>query len=405
MQNTATCLAPGGSCDCIQTYVQPRVTLTNAGETGLSIIGNGIGPKLTVKTLVEGTGIDLIEGPTGSITIAQDPAYSNVTLVGQGTGPGVTSNLVIDGTGPDLVIKNLVAGNGVVFSDDPAGPLVINTVDASITLSGTGPVGVNMVTDGSGPTLQIRNVVAGNGISLGLNGESLQITNSSPATDVTLAGFGGADSLVVNGAAPFPLTIKGLTGMNGFAVSSTTLPNGTPVGMDLVGFGPRYFYRSYCITFNTAAFNGTTPTWLYFPTTNFDTARTSNIDVPSFWFGSPLAGRLVYVSINAAGNGGIISNAQLFMVASDSTALVPQPIAENATTLYQPFETGIGPGLSFEQLKIPYGTLGAPVGPNSFYIFGLHLADTPGNSSAISAGIYTFNAVFEQDWNTTWLPS
>ena len=406
MQQNKTCLAPGGQCDCIKTYAPPRVTLTNAGETGTSIIGNGLGPNLTVKTLVEGTGMVLIDGPTGSVTIAQNPGYSNVTLTGTGSAAtGTVSDLVVIGTGPGLQIKNLVAGSGVTFVDDPNGPLVINTTDALITLTGVGPLGTSLVRDGTGPTLEIRNVIAGNGITVGLTGlpvSSLQITNSSPATDVTLAGFGGLDSLVVNGSAPFPLTIKGVTGMNGFGVSRTTLPNGTPVGPDTVGFGPKYFYRSYCITFTTSAFDGTTPTWLYLPTTNFDQTRTSNIDAPSFWFGSTLAGRLVYVSLNASNTDFLTGNTQLFMVASDSTSLVPAPIAASATTLFQPFAAGITPPTSFEQLKINYGTQGANVAPNSFYIFGLYFPD---NLSGITEGIYTFNAVFEQDWDTTWLPS
>jgi hypothetical protein len=160
------CNAAYGECDCLQVYLPPRVTLRDAGPTGFSIVGNGLGPNLTVKTLVPGTGVTMSYGPTGSVTIGVDDTYSNVTLSGTGLGPtGLNVDLVIDGTGPDLIIKNLNAGTGILFSDNVDGPVTIyqDPEYSNVTLSSTGN-GTPLVQGvQTGPDLTIKSLV-GNGI-------------------------------------------------------------------------------------------------------------------------------------------------------------------------------------------------------------------------------------------------
>lgn len=238
------CNAPYGACDCFEEYMPPRVTLRDVGPTGFSIVGNGLGPNLTVKTLVPGTGVTMSYDPAGSITIGFDDEYSNITLNGTGMGPtGLNANLVIEDEGPDLVIKNLNEGTGIKFLDNANGPVTIyqDPLYSNVTLRPVGN-GFSLV-DGiqTGPDLEIRSLFPGGIVTIGsLGGGTLliDVPDYEPAVDFTIGttAINNGSTMLMTSGPPNPPTfswgsqISGGININAagtylFVVNAQTAPN------------------------------------------------------------------------------------------------------------------------------------------------------------------------------------
>jgi hypothetical protein len=197
---------------CLKTYLPPRVTLTDANNEYYSLIEQGLGPRLVLKTLVEGRNIDIVEGPTGSLIINATTNLEDVTL--NDTGAGMS--LINDGTGPYFLIKKLIPGNDIDITEGfPDGNLIINsTVDLqNVRLLDTGS-GTSLVSNGTGPNLEIKSLVAGNDMDI-INGPtgSLTINSLVDLQDVRLLNTGSGTSLVSNGTGP-NLEIKSLVAGN-----------------------------------------------------------------------------------------------------------------------------------------------------------------------------------------------
>ena len=190
---------------------------------GQSLVFDGTGPDLTIRSLLAGTGIALaLNGDAVEITNTS-PGAGTVTLDSTGTG----ADLVNDGTGPDLTIRSVTAGTGISIVEN-ANDIVITNDDpgSGVTLAST--VGdQSLVSDGTGPSLEIRAINSGTGISFAVDGNgSVTITNTSPgAGTVTLSGVACSPpfspsnevNLVVNGTGP-DLEIRNLNGGDGISL-------------------------------------------------------------------------------------------------------------------------------------------------------------------------------------------
>jgi hypothetical protein len=202
---------------CLKTYLPPRVTLTDANNEYYSLIEQGLGPRLVLKTLVEGRNIDIVEGPTGSLIINATTNLEDVTL--NDTGAGMS--LINDGTGPYFLIKKLIPGNDIDITEGfPDGNLIINsTVDLqNVRLLDTGS-GTSLVSNGTGPNLEIKSLVAGNDMDI-IDGPSGSLTINSlvDLQDVRLLNTGSGQSLVSNGTGP-NLEIKSLVAGNDITIT------------------------------------------------------------------------------------------------------------------------------------------------------------------------------------------
>ena len=134
------------------------------------------------------------------------------------TSAGGTETLVSGGVGPALQTKGLTAGDGISLSSDAVSITITNSSPAtSVTLTSAGGT-ETLVVDGSGPSLSNKGLTAGDAITLTGGVNDVTITNSSPATSVTLASAGGTETLVVDGSGP-SLSNKGLTA--GFNITLT----------------------------------------------------------------------------------------------------------------------------------------------------------------------------------------
>ena len=85
------------------------ITLTSVG-TGVSLVDNGVGPSLTVKSLSAGVGINIIENLT-------DVVIDNAGVITISVSPSTgTSLLATSSTAQNVVIRSLVAGDGILIS-------------------------------------------------------------------------------------------------------------------------------------------------------------------------------------------------------------------------------------------------------------------------------------------------
>ncbi len=127
------------------------------------------------------------------------------------------TSLVVSGVGPDLSIKGLIQGTGISFIDNGSSIRIINDTD----LYSTG--GNSLVVSGSGPDLSIKGLITGTGISIISNGTSLKIYQSSViptvwlVTDVKSSGTNGGAS--VSGT----WTRRDLNTLSGSSLNNVTL--------------------------------------------------------------------------------------------------------------------------------------------------------------------------------------
>jgi len=234
-----------------------NISITSAGGT-YSLLGAGTSPNYTLKGLSPGAGITIGTNSTG-ITISNASPASSVLLSSAGVGAS-SNSLVSRGTGPSIAMKGLIAGSGVVLSN--------NTTDVTISCSGVTGVSAGNATvivggSATNPTIT-GNYVGGAGISISGNvisgsgvvnvsaGNSTvlvggttnnptisgnyvggtgiviignTISNSSPASSVNLSSVGLASntqSLVVGGTGP-SLSIKGIAPGSGISLSGSSV--------------------------------------------------------------------------------------------------------------------------------------------------------------------------------------
>lgn len=139
------------------------VSLTSAG--GTTLVDDGTGPVLSIKGLTAGTGVSLSSTST-EVTITNSSPDQVVTLT-PGTGIGIT------GTYPSFTIDNT----------DPA---------AGVTLNSAGGI-ESLIDDGIGPTMALRGLTAGSGITL-----------TGGVGEITIAATGGGGGIAYDDMTKIP---------------------------------------------------------------------------------------------------------------------------------------------------------------------------------------------------------
>ena len=142
----------------------------------------------------------------------------DVFLAGVGSG----ADLVTDGVGPSLQIRGLSAGAGVVVTETSSGVVTItSTGNPTVNVRSVGG-GASLVADGDGPDLSIKNIVAGNRVVLTSTPSTIVV--SIPTSGFSLVPEIGATgtSLIFEGAGP-DLRLKTIEGTVGnFSVTGST---------------------------------------------------------------------------------------------------------------------------------------------------------------------------------------
>lgn len=203
---------------------------------------DGVSPALPSGDidLIAGTNITITPG-VNSITIAST-ASSAVSL----TSAGGTETLVNAGTGPSLATKGLTAGTGITLGSTAGAVTITNSSPASsVALTSAGGT-ETLVNDGTGPALATKGLTAGTGISLSSTATAITVTNSDPASGVTLTSAPVADMRMIDhtnfagdtfnsGLAGVPDSRQRITVTSGFYVTRVQ------VGWTISGTGPITF--------------------------------------------------------------------------------------------------------------------------------------------------------------------
>lgn len=229
-----------GNLEIVNTAPNTDVTLQTLGTVAANtadLVGTGAGPGLKVRRLVGGAGVTLTSD-ANTVTVA-----GGVTLE---TEPGTDTNAAsLVGTissGATVRTKRLIGGPGISVTTNGTSVTVENTqTSAGVTLVNEGPAGsISLVSDGTGPSLGTRGLVQGTGITIveDVANKSVTINNAAPNTAVRLASAGtGANGVDVVTAGTGPnLEVRRLQAGSGMSValSSTTsvaLANARPVAV------------------------------------------------------------------------------------------------------------------------------------------------------------------------------
>jgi hypothetical protein len=143
----------------------------------------------------------------------------------------------------DFPVDDLVAGAGITVTSNTVGNVTTYTITnsspaSSVTLTSAGGT-ETLVNDGTGPALAVKGLTGGAGITLSSNATAISIANTSPASSVTLTNAGATESLVNDGIGP-DLATKSLTAGNGIGITS----NATEVTITNLGLKKYVFEYS-----------------------------------------------------------------------------------------------------------------------------------------------------------------
>jgi len=140
--------------------------------------------------LLSGSGNNLIAGPGISIVAGGgNVTISNIaTLAGIGTNPNGALIPNSPQSPPSYTVRGLLAGTGISLSISATDVTITNTAPAGpdVTLTSAGG-DQTLVVDGTGPTLSIKGLTAGEGITIDDNGTFLTINNA--LLDYTFVGL------------------------------------------------------------------------------------------------------------------------------------------------------------------------------------------------------------------------
>lgn len=188
-----------------------NTTLSSVGS-GASIVNDGTGPSLAVKSLSVGTGLSLVSSAT-DLLLTNTSVASSITLTDAGTMAHET--LLSNDIGPNFTTKGLQAGSNVILSST-ATDIIINSIaplPQVITLTSAGGT-YSLAGPGVSPNLTVKGLTPGTGITMmGVGATEIIISAPNAEFPVTLSSTGG-QPLVVDGGGP-DLTIRGLTGQLG----------------------------------------------------------------------------------------------------------------------------------------------------------------------------------------------
>jgi trimeric autotransporter adhesin len=149
----------------------------------------------------------------------------NVTLHSAGGGGGGTTltsaggaeTLVNDGVGPSLAIKGLTAGTGVTLGSDVTS-ITVNTTVTANQLGG----GAEVVDSVAGATINFKTLVEGTNVTIDETSDTITINSAGGGGGggiTTITSGAGDESWVQTGSAP-TATLKAMTAGNGVSLAS-----------------------------------------------------------------------------------------------------------------------------------------------------------------------------------------
>ncbi len=383
------------------------VTLTNLGDN--SLVADGIGPNLQMRGLSSGSGIAITSNNnnlivTNTTTLNDSLASSGVSLITQNTGPDFLIRTILASTGIDV---STIDGDLVITNISPASDVLLSDAPSSL--------GTSLITNGTGPNLLIRAILASTGIDVSTAGGDLIITNSSPASDVSLSDSPGSSgaSLITDGTGPdlFIRTIGASTGINVSILSGNIIITNTSPGSAVLlsdaasssgtslitdGAGPTLSIRTIVAStgINVSTAGGDlviTNTSLATSVTLSDAASSSGVTLITDGVGPTLSIRTVFagpgIFVSAAGGDLVITNTS----PGTSVSLNIAPSASGESLIYD----GAGPNMQIRSI------LGGPGISTSSVLGDVVLTNLYGPRYSTYADITVTGTLAETDFSTT----
>ena len=114
-----------------------------------------------------------------------------------------------------------MVGTGISLLDSNNIITITNSSPASAMTLATGGVGADLVNNGSSPNFKTKGIIGGTGITISSGTQDITITNSSPASSISFTNSGTGTSLI-NSASGAILTTRGLLSVgNGFTITTS----------------------------------------------------------------------------------------------------------------------------------------------------------------------------------------
>lgn len=153
------------------------VTLLSAGGTQTLVI-DGVGPDMTIKGLTPGTNVSLVPGANDITINATAPTTVLVDDPASTTGAGTASIVSTNPPPPNTAyVRRIVEGAGIAVTEVGQDVVVASTAVA-VTLTSVAGVGLTtIVTDGLGPTLQVKATADTPGIEDRNTGSAIRFDN------------------------------------------------------------------------------------------------------------------------------------------------------------------------------------------------------------------------------------
>lgn len=185
------------------------------GGTGISIVGNVVNGNVTSSSIGGSTLVSTpmsLKGIVAGAGVSVSSSLTDITISNSSTISAGDDTIVVstDEIGNTTLSGGYVGGSGINIS----GNVITSTGSTNVTSAG------GTYTLISTPS-SIKGLSSGSGISLSTNSSTIVITNSSPASSISLYSTGGTTSLV--GDATYPnLGVKGIVAGSGITITSST---------------------------------------------------------------------------------------------------------------------------------------------------------------------------------------
>jgi len=151
-------------------------SVTNLGSTGsgISLVNDPTGPSITVKSLVAGVNVSIVDNGNDITIDSVAASGANVLLTSVGSTVTGAEYLVNDGTGPNLTLKSLTSSQGILLSSDSTSVDIQNNSRVAVI----GSLGVNYIKTATGPTYTLKEFVSGTGINLHSTSTSVYVNST-----------------------------------------------------------------------------------------------------------------------------------------------------------------------------------------------------------------------------------
>jgi hypothetical protein len=219
-------------------YVLTATSPTSASWSSPVSLSSGTGISI-VGTTISNTGITSISNSDGTIGVRN--TGGNVVLSSSytaGTGIAITgsvisssgvasltaanSTVIVGGTSTNPTISgNYTSGTGI--SIDASGVITNTSPASNISITSAGGT-YSLIGAGISPNYTLKGLTPGVGITIGTNSTGITISNASPASSVLLSSAGvgsSSNSLISRGTGP-SIATKGLIAGSGISLSSNT---------------------------------------------------------------------------------------------------------------------------------------------------------------------------------------